>query len=117
MARCVAAAAAVEAGDGVCGTAYHDHPVAVFLAQRLEPASLMLVTQSGGAGQQFVLDGDARAPAELRVEIPQQGVLTASGGCEVRRAVDDAVACHEHSSNCRPGSPTRLASFACRRPG
>ena len=90
-----------ETGDRVCRTAHHRHRVAELLAQRLELAALVLVTQSGGAGEQVVLDGDARTPAKPRVEIPQQGVLTASGGREVRRAVDDAVACHEHSSNCR----------------
>ncbi len=92
-----------QTGDGECGTADRDNPVAVFLAQRREPAALVVVTQSGGAGQQFVLDGDALTPAELRIELPQQGVFTASGGCEIRRAVDDAVACGEHSRHCMPG--------------
>ena len=49
MARWVARGGGGEAGDGVCRAADHDHPVAEFLAQLLEPASLVLVTESGGA--------------------------------------------------------------------
>ena len=70
------------------GTA-DDGDVAVFVAQLVESALLVLVTERCGARQQFVLDGDALTPAEFRVEFPQQGVFTARGGCEIRRAVDD----------------------------
>ena len=90
-----------DAGEGECRAADHDDPVAAFLTQLVEPALLVLVTERRGALEQFVLDGDAFTPAEFRVEFPQQGVFTARGGCEIRRAVDDAVACHEHSSHCR----------------
>ena len=71
------------------------------LAETVELALLMPVTQSGGAFEQLVLHNDGGAPAQLCVEVPQQGVLAARGGGEIRRAVNDAGAGDEHSSNCR----------------
>ena len=69
--------------------------------ETVELALLMSVTQSDGAVEQLVLHCDGGTPAQLCVEIAQQGVLAASGRGEIRRAVDDPVAGDEHSSNCR----------------
>ena len=82
------------------GTA-DDGNVAVLVAQLVEPALFVLVAERCGALEQFVRDADALTPAEFRVEFAQQGIFTARGGCQIRCAVDDAVACHEHSSHCR----------------
>ena len=51
----------------------------------------MLAAELGGAGEQFVFDGDGRAPAEFGVECAQQCVLAAGGRREVGCAVYDAV--------------------------
>ena len=77
--------------------------VAELVAQLLEPASFMLGAENAGASEQFVVGDDGGAPAQLRVEIPQQRVLAAGGGGKIRRAVDDAVSGDEHSSHCREG--------------
>ena len=59
-------------------------------AKLVEVALFVLAAELGGAGQQFVFDGDGRAASEFGVERAQQCVLAAGGGCEVGCAVDDA---------------------------
>ena len=71
------------------------------LAQLVEVALFVLAAEFGGAGEQFVFDGDRRPPAEPGVERAQQRVLAAGGGCEVGGAVDDAIVGDEHAANCR----------------
>ena len=62
----------------------------------------MLAAEFGGAGEQFVLGGDRRAPAQPGVERAQQRVLAARRGCEVGGAVDHSIVGDEHVPNCRP---------------
>ena len=47
-------------------------PSAELVTQLVEPASLVLVAESGGPREQFVLHGDGGSPAEFRVEIPSR---------------------------------------------
>ena len=58
----------------------------------------MFAAELGGAGEQFVFDGDGRAPAEFGVECAQERVLTAGGCREIGRAVNDAAAGDEHGA-------------------
>ena len=60
-------------------------------AQLVEVALLVLAAEFGGAGQQFVFDGDRGTPAELGVERAQQRVFAARGRGEVGCAVDDSI--------------------------
>ena len=59
-------------------------------AKLVEVALFVLTAELGGAGEQFVFDGDGGAAPELGVECAQHRVLAAGGGCEVGCAVDDA---------------------------
>ena len=59
-----------QSRECVCRTADYGDPIAELVAQSVEPASLMLVAESGGSRQQIVVHGDRGTPAEFRVEIP-----------------------------------------------
>jgi hypothetical protein len=74
-------------------------------------ALLVLAAEFGCPREQFVLDGDRRSPAELRVERAQQRILAARGGGEIGRAVDDAIVGDEHAATvCEPtDSSARVA--------
>ena len=86
----MASAAAVSPSHGVFGPADDRDVLLGQFAKLVEVALFVLAAELGGAGQQFVFDGDGRAASEFGVERAQQCVLAAGGGCEVGCAVDDA---------------------------
>jgi hypothetical protein len=89
--------------DGVLGPADDRDGVIGKVAQLVEVTLLVLAAEFGCPREQFVLDGDRRTPAELRVERAQQCILAPRCGGEIGCAVDDAVVGDEHAvSLCEP---------------
>ncbi len=91
-----------EAVDGVAGPPDDRDVLLRLLAQLVEVALFVLAAEFGRAGEQFVLGGDRRAPAQPGVERAQQRVLAARRGREVGGAVDHSIVGDEHVPNCRP---------------
>ena len=105
-----------QPGDGVVRPADDGDGVVGQLPQLVEVALLVLAAEFGCPREQFVLDGDRRSPAELRVERAQQRILAARGGGEIGCAVDDAsrrfgsLGGHEHAATvCEPADTSAPA--------
>ena len=98
-----------QPGDGVVRPADDRDGVIGELPKLVEVALFVLAAEFGCPREQFVLDGDPRSPAELRVERAQQRVLAARGGGEIGCAVDDAIVGDEHAATvCEPADTSAL---------